>query len=161
MSDSAVSNAPIVSVFAAASADGDGLWVPQWQAADWSTFFAYADLVTVPRGSVLIQKDAVERALYFVVSGLLEVTTILGGLSMSSIAKVRPGSVVGELAFFDGRPRSAKVWAIADSQLQRVEFKAFDAFCADHPQLACNLLLALARVVSLRLRNAQAQRARG
>ena len=143
------------------TAGADALSVPQWQAEDWTALFTHADLVKVPRGSVLIEKDSAERALYFVATGMLEVTTILGGLSLAAIAKVRPGSVVGELAFLDGRPRSAKVWAVADSELYRLQFTAFEAFADAHPRKACDLLLALGRVVSIRLRNTQAQRAQG
>jgi CRP-like cAMP-binding protein len=63
--------------------------------------------------------------------------------------------VVGELSFFDGHARSAKVWAIADSELYRFEFTAYQAFADEHPRKACDLLLALGSVVSARLRNAQ------
>jgi len=139
---------------------GETLLLPQWQIADWSSLFSHTQSVQVVRGRVLIEKDARERALYFVVSGLLEVTTILGGMAMAAIAKIRPGSVVGELSFLDGQPRSAKVWAIADSELYRLEFAAYEAFADEHPRKACDLLLALGGVVSMRLRNTLAQRGR-
>jgi len=138
----------------------EALSIPGWQPADWATLFAYAEPVEVLRGKVLIEKDARERALYFVASGLLEVTSILGGMAMAAIAKVRPGSVVGELAFLDGQPRSAKVWAIADSELYRLQFAAYETFADEHARSACDLLLALGRVVSMRLRNTLAQRSR-
>jgi CRP-like cAMP-binding protein len=160
MAQSATRDTTFIRVFAEAAKDGDALSIPRWQPADWSTFFAYADLVRMPRGSVLIEKDAAERALYLVATGLLEVTTILGGMAVSSLAKVHPGSVVAELSFFDGRPRSAKVWSIADSDLYRVDFNAFESFADAHPRLACDLLLGIGRVVSGRLRSHQAHRAR-
>jgi len=133
--------------------DDEGLSVPQWRPADWSSLFAYAERVTVPRGSKLIEKDKLERALYFVASGLLEVTNILGGKSTEASAIVHLGEVVGELSFLDGHPRSASVFAIADSELYRLQFDRFEAFAAAHPDKAWQLLLALGRVVSMRLRH--------
>jgi len=138
--------------------DDEGLSVPQWQPADWSTLFSYAELVVVPRGTALIEKDGLERALYFVASGLLEVTNILGGASSSASAIVHPGEVVGELAFLDGHPRSASVFAIADSELYRLQFPRYEAFAAAHPRKACDLLLAVGRVVSMRLRHTETRR---
>ena len=140
--------------------DDEGLTVPQWRPADWATLFSFAQLVTIPRGSKLIDKDGRERGLYFVASGLLEVTDILGGGTAGASAIVRPGGVVGELSFLDGHPRSASVFAIADSELYRLQFDRYEAFAAAHPAKACNLLLAVGRVVSMRLRHTATPRER-
>jgi CRP-like cAMP-binding protein len=137
--------------------DDETLTVPQWQPADWSTLFSFAELVAIPRGGKLIDKDGRERALYFVASGLLEVTNILGGKSTGASAIVHPGEVVGELAFLDGHPRSASVFAIADSELYRLQFDRFEAFAGAHADKAWQLLLALGRVVSMRLRHTEKQ----
>jgi CRP/FNR family transcriptional regulator, cyclic AMP receptor protein len=131
------------------------LVVPQWQHGDWETFFSHSRRLNVARGNVLIQEDASERVIYFIASGLLEVTLALGGRNMETIAKVHPGSVVGELSFFDGRPRSAKVLAVADSELYRLDYDAFLQYADAHPRQACDLLLAIGRVVALRLRRTQ------
>src|SRR6266581_6778419 len=112
MADPAAWTAPFLRAAAEEDPEAQLLVVPQWQGADWETLFSYARSLQVKSGNVLIQKDASERALYFVASGLLEVTSVLSSHSLSVIAKVHPGSVVGELAFLDGRPRSAKVWAV-------------------------------------------------
>ena len=148
-----------IAAFVRAGADPDPqaqlLVLPQWQAADWSALFAHAQRLQVKKGDVLIQKDAPERALYFVASGLLEVTSVLSSQSIGPIAKVRPGSVVGELSFLDGRPRSAKVWAIADSEVYQLDFENYERFAEAHPRQACSLLFAIGRVVALRLRRSQ------
>ena len=131
------------------------LVVPQWQAADWKTFLSHAYPLSIARGKVLIQEDASERVIYFVSSGLLEVTSVISSQSMGTLAKVHPGSVVGELSFFDGRPRSAKVWSVADSELYRLDYDAFLQYADAHPRQACDLLMAIGRVVALRLRRTQ------
>lgn len=160
MVEPAARDTAFMSTSAESAGDGVGLCVPQWQTTDWSMLFSYAELVRVPRGTLLIEKDALERTLYFVASGLLEVTSILGGASTAASAIVHPGEVVGELSFLDGQPRSATVWAIADSELYRLHFNQYEAFANAHPHKMCDLLLALGRVVSLRLRRTEAQRAR-
>jgi CRP-like cAMP-binding protein len=104
---------------------------------------------------VLIQEDASERVIYFVASGLLEVTSVLSSQSMEPLAKIHPGSVVGELSFFDGRPRSARVSAVADSELFRLDYDAFLQYANAHPRQACDLLMAVGRVVASRLRRTQ------
>jgi len=135
--------------------DAELLAIPGWQQADWETLFSYAQAVHVARGDVLIRKQATERALYFLTSGVLEVTAVLSSHSLGAIAKVHPGSVVGELAFLDGMPRSAKVWAVTDSALYRLDFAGYERFATAHPRQTCDLLFAIGRVVALRLRHSR------
>ena len=133
------------------------LIVPQWQHADWETFFSHARRLNIARGEVLIQKDTSERAIYFIASGLLEVTSVVSDQSLERLAKIDPGSVVGELSFFDGRPRSAKVSAVADSELYRLDYADFLQYADAHPRRACDLLMAIGRVAASRLRRTQAR----
>jgi CRP-like cAMP-binding protein len=130
------------------------LRVPQWLRGDWETLLAYASPMEVSAGHVLIQKDEAARTLFLVAGGVLEVTAILGGHSLASIAKIKPGSVVGEIAFLDGNPRSAKVWAVQDADLCRLEYEDYERFASDHPALACQFVFGVARLVALRLRRA-------
>jgi CRP-like cAMP-binding protein len=134
---------------------GELLVIPGWRQADWEALFSYAQRVHVGRGHVLIRKQASERALFFLASGLLEVTAVLGSHSLGAIAKIHPGSVVGELAFLDGMPRSAKVWAVTDSDLYRLDFADYERFATAHPRQTCDLLFAIGRVVALRLRHSR------
>ena len=146
----------VVSAFVRAVAQGNEgqalLAIPGWREADWETLFSYAVRVRVASGDVLIRKEASERALYFLVSGVLEVTAVLSSHSLGAIAKIHPGTVVGELAFLDGMPRSAKVWAVADCELYRLDFADYERFATAHPRQTCDLLFAIGRVVAQRLR---------
>ena len=135
-----------------ASPDGEPLVVPRWQRADWDTLFSHGQYVKVPRGNMLIQQGAAERALYFVESGSLEVISIVSYLRVSSIGWFDSGSVVGELSFLDGKPRSAEIRAVVDSELCRLDFQNYQAFADAHPRKACDLVFAIGRVVALRLR---------
>ena len=133
---------------------GDDLQLPAWGNAEWRTLFN----VTTPRpfkaSEVVIQRGVADRALYFVAAGSLEVgVSYVDGVSISPIAKITAGSVIGEQSFFDGQPRSAHVWAVTDGELLCLTAEQFHALSAQEPRLARDLLFALGRILSLRLRN--------
>ena len=148
---------PFLRAAAKATRDADSLVVSQWQRADWETLFSYAELVKVARGGTLFHRNAAERALYFVEAGALELTHLTGGVSPEAIDWFVPGSVVGELSFFDGKPRSAEVSATEDSELYRLDFQAYQRFADIHPRMACDLVFAIGRLVALRLRQTMAK----
>ena len=137
----------------AAGGDDDRLQVPAWGEAQWSKLMA----ATTPRpfkaSEVVIQRGVADRALYFVSAGALEVgVTYVDGVSLNSLAKIGAGSVIGEQSFFDGQPRSANVWAVTDGELLCLTREKFEEFAAGEPALACDLLFALGRILSVRLR---------
>ncbi len=103
------------------------LVIPEWDETAWRDLFSYAQPVRVRVGELLIRSGATERALFFVTSGSLDIVRSIGDTSFGTIAAVRPGSVVGELGFFDGKPRTAKVWATEDSMLLRLDDEAIVA----------------------------------
>ncbi len=150
---------PFLQALRSDNRDDDLLVLPQWDVSAWCDFFAYTQSTLVPAGSVLIQHGVTERSLFFVTSGVLEVSASLDGHSLSPIARIMPGSVVGEIAFFDQKPRSAKVWALEDSALQRLDFGDFQSYAATHPVRTTGLLFALGRLLALRLRRAITPRA--
>jgi SulP family sulfate permease len=62
------------------------------------------------------------------------------------------GDVVGELAFIDGRRRSADALAVAETELFQVTREGFEAAAREMPALREELPARLLRVVSFRLR---------
>lgn len=59
--------------------------------------------------------------------------------------------MIGEVSFFDGRGRSATVWAIQRTRLLRVSFEGFQAFAEERRVRARELLFALGSVIAWRL----------
>src|SRR5262245_48601394 len=91
----------------------DALLLPNWSEADWDTLLGRTRTQPVRASEVVILRDAPDRTLGFVASGLFEVgITQVDGVSISSLARIGGGSVIGEQSFFDGYPRSANVWAV-------------------------------------------------
>jgi CRP-like cAMP-binding protein len=137
---------------------GDRVVVPGWERQQWSTLLSYARPVELKAGEVLIQPLKDDRALYFVMSGRLEVaSTSEGGASVSPLASVPAGSVVGEVAFFDGGPRSAKAWAVAPARLLRLTLEDYEHYASEHPSDAPAFLFAMARLLAFRVRRLTAR----
>ena len=139
---------------------GAGLHLPGWSTEDWRRLLAVTEMRHIPAGEALIRRGATGRALYVVVSGRLEVMAHSGdGMSMGRVARIEPGGVVGEQAFFDAAPRTAGAWAVEDCTVAALTPEAFAAFADTEPSRACELLFALGRVQAMRLRST-AERAR-
>ena len=81
---------------------------------------------------------------YRLEQGLLKVviTSVRGDNRI--LAVLGPGSIAGELALIDGRPRSASVVAIRDCELRFVRRNAFEECMAQHPELYRYLVNVLA-----------------
>ena len=72
----------------------------------------------------------------------------------SAFKTIDAPSVVGELAFFDGAPRSATLDALTDVQVVRIDLDCFHRLSEAEPELAEAMLMDLARILALRLRMA-------
>ena len=127
------------------------LFLPDASAADWATIFSFAEVREVPAGLALVQAGETDRALYLLIEGTLGVRM---PREESAFKSIDAPSVVGELAFFDGSPRSATLDALTDVQVVRVDMDAFRRLSDAEPALAEAMLMDLARILSLRLRMA-------
>jgi len=127
------------------------LFLPDASAADWATIFSFADVREVPAGLALVQAGETDRALYLLIEGTLGVRM---PREESAFKSIDAPSVVGELAFFDGSPRSATLDALTDVQVVRIDMDGFRRLSDAEPGLAEAMLMDLARILSLRLRMA-------
>ena len=142
----------------AGNAEGEHLLLPGWGEQEWQKLFAAATPRPFKASEVVIQRGVADRSLYFVAAGSLEVgVTYVDGVSISPLAKISAGSVIGEQSFFDGQPRSANVWAVTDGELLCLTREKFQQLAEAEPKLVRDLLFALGRILSLRLRNTTAR----
>jgi CRP/FNR family transcriptional regulator, cyclic AMP receptor protein len=146
-----------ISVFAQLKPDRatpDVLALPDWNPDHWRKLLVHAEPRPFRASEVVIQRGATDRTLFLIAAGALEVgVTHVDGVSMTSLARLNAGSVLGEQSFFDGQPRSANVWAVTDGTLLLLPHEAFTRFGKEEPALARDFLFAMARVLSIRLRN--------
>jgi CRP/FNR family transcriptional regulator, cyclic AMP receptor protein len=69
--------------------------------------------------SVLCREGDPSSDLYFLVSGKLLICTV-NGTEVKAISRISPGEFIGELSFFDGKPRSSHVVTLEDSKLIQI-----------------------------------------
>jgi CRP-like cAMP-binding protein len=100
----------------------------------------------------VIRHGEPDQTIFFVLHGQLEVTLRGDGISMGRLALVEAGSILGELAFFDGGPRSANAWAVDACEVAAMTVDQFRAFEEASPGLARDLVFALGRILATRLR---------
>lgn len=132
----------------------DALVLPEWREEQWQSLLAHTTPRPFRASEVVIQRDATDRTLHLVAAGSLEVGVVhVDGVSMTSLARITAGSILGEQSFFDGQPRSANVWAVSDGSVLLLPFDAFRRFGDEQPALARDFLFAMSRVLSIRLRN--------
>jgi CRP-like cAMP-binding protein len=108
------------------------------------------------RGAVVLARGDADRSLFLIASGSVEVL-VHEGNKERRVREQGPGTVLGEVAFFDGMPRSATVRALTDCELFRMGADAFEVLAARHPDLGRRVLLELGRVLAARLRQAEAR----
>jgi CRP/FNR family transcriptional regulator, cyclic AMP receptor protein len=87
---------------------------------------------------------------YLLREGLLKVILTSPDDGDVTIALLIPGTVVGDLAMIDGRPRAASVAALLDCKLDFVSQVTFDNYAEEHPEL----YRWLATMLAARLREA-------
>jgi CRP/FNR family transcriptional regulator, cyclic AMP receptor protein len=126
-------------------------FMPEATASDWATVFSYAERLEVAAGLAVVQAGEEDQALYLITEGTLGVRLPRDEAAFKSI---EAPAVVGELAFFDGEPRSATLEAVTDIEGARLDAGAFERLWEAEPQLATAMLLDLGRILAGRLRRA-------
>jgi len=118
---------------------------------DWALVGAHSERRRFRTGEVIVKAGDLDRSLMIVLDGELE-TSIEKKGRQHRLSPAPAGTVVGELGFLDGRPRSANVIATMDGELLRMSVTAFDSLAAANPRLGRMILFDLGCVLAHRLR---------
>jgi CRP-like cAMP-binding protein len=116
-----------------------------------ATVLAYTEARRYAAGELAIRHGDADRGLYIVTAGAFEVLVPAPGGAQRA-AVFRPGDVFGDLAFLDGRPRSADVRAVGDAEALVMAPAGFDRLRLAEPRLALVFALDLGRILSVRFR---------
>ncbi|MEM9205725.1 MAG: Crp/Fnr family transcriptional regulator [Pseudomonadota bacterium] len=109
-----------------------------------------ARIVPLPAGKTLFEAGDPGDGFYSVLEGSLKVSLISTEGDEQLLAVLGPGDVVGELAIFDGRPRSATVSGLKPSRLAFVDRYSFERLAEETPAIYRHML----SIVGGRLRHA-------
>ncbi|HEY6484139.1 MAG TPA: patatin-like phospholipase family protein [Steroidobacteraceae bacterium] len=119
-----------------------------------SEIAAAAEWISLPGGAVLFAAGEPPDALYVVLSGCLGVFAPENTQDRRRfISRVLAGDTVGEMGMISGRPRSAHVIALRDSELLRISTEAFNRSFGGHPEA----MLRIARLTVERLEISQSR----
>ncbi len=108
-----------------------------------------SDPKVVKKGEYLFREGDASLAMYVIKSGKLGILKSKGN-SEITLAELGPGDMLGEMAFFDQKPRSASARALADTTVIELPFKALNAQFKTFPEWS----KAIMRTVNNHLRNA-------
>lgn len=122
---------------------------------EWATLLEHTLHRRFGPGDAVVTAGALDQSLYLILEGQLEVLVDRGRRGHRRIASIGAGSVIGELAFFDGGARSALVRAVTPAVLAELSPTEFDALAMASPELARRLLFDLGRILAQRLRAVQ------
>jgi CRP/FNR family transcriptional regulator len=113
--------------------------------------------IMVPRtfktGDVIIKEGDQGAGVFVVTSGKVEVVRGAGGGKLQVLNTLGPGDFFGEMALFEGFPRSATVRCLEDTELLAMTRWDFRAELSSHSEIALAVLEAVVR----RLREADAR----
>jgi CRP/FNR family cyclic AMP-dependent transcriptional regulator len=104
-----------------------------------TTLIEYTELVTCNKGDVIADIGDVGEALYFVIEG--ETALFAGDKASSQVGLIKAGELMGEMSFFDRKPRSVRAKALLDgTKLLKLSRAMYKRLRVEHPYIAVNLL---------------------
>lgn len=101
------------------------------------------------KGDVLFREGDLSEAMYVIKSGKIAIMKTKGS-SEILLAELGAGDMLGEMAFFDNKPRSAGAKAMTNAEVIELPFKSLNAQFKTFPEW----LKAIMRTVNTHLRNA-------
>ncbi len=105
----------------------------------------------VDPGTMLVVEGQQANDLYILLEGEVEVMAPMDG-DWVRVAVLGPGSAIGEMAFLDDLPRSARVIAATTCSVLKISRESFQEFSLKEPNLALAFVLELSKIVAFRLR---------
>lgn len=116
----------------------DQVWCDSLTASEIKLFLEYTETVNFKAKDIVAEIGEVGEALYLVISG--EVALYRDQKSSSEVGLIKEGEIMGEMSFFDRRPRSVRLEAAKKTQLLKLSRSMYQRLRIEHPYIAVNLL---------------------
>ncbi|WP_455196301.1 Crp/Fnr family transcriptional regulator [Kaarinaea lacus] len=116
----------------------DQVWCDSLTASEIKLFLEYTETVNFKAKDIIAEIGEVGEALYLVISG--EVALYRDQKSSSEVGLIKEGEIMGEMSFFDRRPRSVRLEAAKKTQLLKLSRSMYQRLRIEHPYIAVNLL---------------------
>ena len=118
--------------------------------ADAAALVAAFDIAELSAGAVLVRQGEASDDLVFIEAGTASVVIAVNGGTLRA-RRYGPGTMVGEIGFMLGKPRTATVLADAPMRVRVLTRARFAALRTDHPQAAEALQRTIMRQLAGRL----------
>lgn len=125
---------------------------PRLDVSQWRQLAPFMQQFKLRSGDTLIRYRDVDRVMYLLESGTLQVYVPDAGPARRPVAILRPGAIVGEPVLFAEAPRMAQVEAMSPSVIWGLTRNRFDEFAQRQPEMALEFLRAAGAVMTERMR---------
>ncbi|MBF0164944.1 MAG: cyclic nucleotide-binding domain-containing protein, partial [Magnetococcales bacterium] len=109
---------------------------------------------TVKAGDLIYKFGQAGNEIYFVRKGCVNVQSYLSDNRLHHLSTIGRGDFFGGLSFLDGKPRGNEALVVEEVELYVLSRENFMMLAERHKRLAINILTALTRTLTVRLRNA-------
>lgn len=116
----------------------DQVWCDSLTVSEVKIFLEYTEIVNFKAKEIIAEIGEVGEALYLVISG--EVALYRDQKSTSEVGLIKEGELMGEMSFFDRRPRSVRLEAAKKTQLLKLSRSMYQRLRVEYPYIAVNLL---------------------
>jgi len=108
------------------------------QACRWRRYAAHEQI---------LDREAETRDVHFIASGVARIMIYTTSGREVALDDIETGGFFGELAAFDGAPRSASVLAVTDCWIAAMPAARFLALLEDHPPLALFVMRRMSQII--------------
>ena len=118
--------------------------------AELKQFISHCTVMEIEDGGIIMKKGSPGNGLYMILSGDTRVRIIAAGQD-TTLATIKAGNFIGEVAMFSQTQRSADVLALTRCQLLFMSAEAFRGMMETEPKLASAVLFALGHMMAERM----------
>ena len=111
----------------------------------------YGDELLFDSEEMIVNYGDVTTSIDLLISGEALVEVPANG-KWIPVAWIKEGSVIGEIAFLDSHPRTARVIARTECRLFRIDKEAFSELSKNNPQRALEFISRISQIMAYRLR---------
>lgn len=139
-------------VQAIASLNAEDAFRVRLDASQWRTLGGYFTRHALRSGELLIRQGEVDRSVYFLGQGTLQVYADDGAANGTRVVMLRSGAMVGETGLFAALPHTANAEATSACIVWALRLPRFEELCSRMPNLAIEVLRGAGGVMAARLR---------
>lgn len=122
--------------------------------SEYSKLCEYMTCFGTGIGDIILEEGAEGSLMVIVLTGQVDVLKSDGNGAMKLVARVGPGSFLGEMSLIDGRKRFASCVATQPTDFAVLTRDMLNTIMIEYPRLANKVLLLLLQLMTSRLRDA-------